>query len=298
MLLAALAGCSSGVKKTVNTDKNYPAFDVQNMDTTINPGDDFYDYVNGSWIKNHPIPADKNAISAFDELLERNRGDIREIIEEAASDKNAQQGSITRKIGTFYNSGMDTLSIEKLGLKPIEKFFEKIESIRNITDLQNVAAYFQTYQAGPFFYLFSNQDSKNSTSVIAGCYQAGIGLPERDYYFNNDGSTKKIREEYIVHVTKMFELLNEKPDEAAKNAQTVMKIETELAKASFTNVENQDPQKTYNKLTLEGLDKLAPEIDWKDYFKTAGYPDLSEVNIYQPVIFCRLEHNDENSSGR
>jgi putative endopeptidase len=288
IMLAVLDGCSSGVKKTANTDKDYPAFDIQNIDTTIKPGDDFYDYVNGSWIKNHPIPADKNAISAFDELLERNRSDIREIIEEAASDKNAQQGSITQKIGTFYNSGMDTLSIEKMGIKPIEKFFEKIGSVRNIKDLQNVAAYFQTYQAGPFFYLFSNQDSKNSTSVIAGCYQAGLGLPERDYYFNNDNSTKKIREEYIVHVTNMFELLNEKPDVAAKDALTVMKIETELAKASFTNIENQDPQKTYNKLTLEGLDKLAPEIGWKEYFKTAGYPGLSEVNIYQPSFFAEL----------
>ncbi len=288
IVLTVLAGCSSGTKKTVNADQNYPAFVVQNMDSTINPGDDFYDYVNGTWIKDHPIPADKNSISAFDELLERNRREIREIIDEAAADKNAPEGSITWKIGTFYNSGMDTLSIEQQGIKPIEKFLEKIDSIGDISDLQNVAAYLQTYQAAPFFYLFSNQDSKNSASVIAGCYQAGLGLPDRDYYFNNDGPTKKIREEYITHITNMFVLLNEKPGIAATNAQTVMKIETELAKASFTNVENQDPQKTYNKLTPEGLVKLAPEIEWKNYFKATGYPDLLEVNIYQPSFFKEL----------
>ena len=288
LAFALLEGCSTNVKNTVDTAEKYPALDVQNMDTTIKPGDDFYDYVNGTWIKNHPIPPDKNSISAFDELMEKNRHDIREIIEEAASDLNALPGSNTQKIGTFYNSGMDTVSIEQQGIKPIKKFFDKIDSIRNINDVQSVAAYFQTYQIGPFFYLFSNQDSKNSASVIAGCYQAGIGLPDRDYYFNNDGPTKKIREEYIVHLTKMFELLNDQPDVAAKNAQTVMKIETELAKASFTHVENQDPQKTYNKLTPEGLAKLSPDINWKSYFANVGYPDISEVNVYQPSFLKEL----------
>ncbi len=288
LAFALLEGCSTNVKNTVDTAEKYPALDVQNMDTTIKPGDDFYDYVNGTWIKNHPIPPDKNSISAFDELMEKNRHDIREIIEEAASDLNALPGSNTQKIGTFYNSGMDTVSIEQQGIKPIKKFFDKIDSIRNINDVQSVAAYFQTYQIGPFFYLFSNQDSKNSASVIAGCYQAGIGLPDRDYYFNNDGPTKKIREEYIVHLTKMFELLNDQPDVAAKNAQTVMKIETELAKASFTHVENQDPQKTYNKLTPEGLAKLSPDINWKSYFANVGYADISEVNVYQPSFLKEL----------
>lgn len=288
LAFALMEGCSTNVKKTADTAEKYPALDVQNMDTAIKPGDDFYDYVNGTWIKNHPVPPDKNSISAFDELMEKNRHDIREIIEEAASDKNAAPGSNTQKIGTFYNSGMDTVSIEQQGIKPIQKFFDKIDSIRNINDVQSVAAYFQTYQIGPFFYLFSNQDSKNSTSVIAGCYQAGIGLPDRDYYFNTDGPTKKIREEYLVHLTKMFELLNDNPDVAAKNAQTVMKIETELAKASFTHVENQDPQKTYNKLTPEGLAKLSPAINWKSYFANVGYPDISEVNVYQPSFLKEL----------
>ncbi len=288
LAFALLEGCSTNVKNTGDTAKKSPGFDVQNMDTTIKPGDDFFDYVNGTWIKNHPVPPDKNSISAFDELMEKNRHDIREIIEEAASDKNALPGSNAQKIGTFYNSGMDTVSIEQEGIKPVKKFFDKIDSIRNTNDLQSVVAYFQTYQISPFFYLFSNQDSKNSTSVIAGFYQAGIGLPDRDYYFNNDGPTKKIREEYIVHLTKMFGLLNDAPDVAARNAQTVMKMETELAKASFTHVENQDPQKTYNKVTPDGLTKLCPNIDWKSYFINAGYPGILEINVYQPSFLKEL----------
>jgi putative endopeptidase len=288
MALALMGGCTSGVKNSTDMKNVYPAFNVQNMDTTIKPGDDFYDYVNGTWIKNHPIPADKNAISAFDELLERNRQEIKGIIKKAAADKDAAQGSITQKIGTLYNSGMDTAAIDQQGIKPVQKFFDNIDSAASVTDILRVAAVLQTYQAGPFFDLFSNQDSKNSASVIAGCHQSGLGLPDRDYYFNNDGSTKKLREEYVRHMANMFILLGDEASAADKKAQTVMKIETELARASFTNVENQDPQKTYNKLTIDALNRLAPVIDWKAYFETTGYPAIAEVNIYQPSFFKEL----------
>ncbi len=283
-----LQACTSKVKNTTDSMKKYPAFDIQNMDTTIKPGDDFFTYTNGKWLKNNPIPADKNSRSSFDELIEKNRHDIREIIEEAAATKDVQAGSNTEKIGKFYNSGMDTLSIEQQGINPLKIFFDKIESIRSIADVQSVGAFLQSYQISPFFYLFSNQDSKNSTSMIAQCYQAGIGLPERDYYFNNDESTKKIREKYLIHLTKMFELLKDESSVAGKNAETIMKMETQLAKASFTNVENQDPQKTYNKVTDEGLNKLAPDINWKSYFTQVGYPVLHEVNIFQPSFMKEL----------
>jgi putative endopeptidase len=290
LALVLIQGCTSNVKNKVETVKKYPAFDVQNMDTKIKPGDDFYSYTNGTWLKNNPIPADKNSRSTFDELIEKNRHDIRGIIEEAASSKDVKPGSNTEKIGTFFNSGMDTVSIEKQGIAPLKGFFDKVESIKSISDVQSVGAYLQSYAISPFFSLFSNQDSKNSQSVIAQCFQAGIGLPDRDYYFTNDESTKKIREKYLIHLTKMFELLGDEQAVATKNAETVMKMETQLAKASFTNVENQDPQKTYNKVTIEGLNKLAPNIDWKSYFTQVGYPGLSEVNIYQPSFLIELNN--------
>ena len=119
-----MQGCSSKVKNTTDSVKQYPAFDVQNMDTTIKPGDDFFTYMNGTWLKNNPIPADKNSRSTFDELFERNRHDIREIIEEAAAVKDVQPGSNVEKIGAFYNSGMDTISIERLGLSPLKMFLD------------------------------------------------------------------------------------------------------------------------------------------------------------------------------
>jgi len=288
LTLALLQGCASKVKNATDSVKKYPEFDIQNMDTTLKPGDDFFTYTNGRWLKKNPIPADKNSRSSFDELIEKNRHDIKEIIVEAATAKDVQAGSNTEKIGMFYNSGMDSVSIEKQGVSPLKMFFDKIESIKTIADVQSVGAFLQTYQVSPFFYLFSRQDSKNSTSIIAQCFQAGLGLPERDYYFNDDASTKKIREKYLIHLTKMFELLKDEHGVAGKNAATIMKMETQLAKASFTNVENQDPQKTYNKVTIDGLNKLAPDINWHSYFTLVGYPGLSEINIYQPGFMKEL----------
>jgi putative endopeptidase len=288
LTLALIQGCTNNGKKRNAEVKIYPPFDVSNMDTSVKPGDDFYNYAVGTWLKNNPIPADKNSKNVFDELFERNRENIKEIIVDAAGSKDATEGSNKQKIGTFYNTGMDTVKITEQGLKPLQSFFDKIEAVKTAEDVQMAGAYLQSYSINPFFYLFSNQDSKNSANVIAQCYQAGIGLPERDYYFNNDESTKNIRKKYLEHLTKMFVLMKDEPAVADKNAQTVMAIETQLAKASFTNVENQDPQKTYNKFDLEGLNKLSPNIKWAAYFAQTGNPDLKEVNIYQPVFFTEL----------
>lgn len=286
LAFSMLFGCNT-VKKPADA-KKYPAFDVQNMDTTIKPGDDFFTFTNGAWLKSNAIPADKNSKDVFDELVERNRENIKEIITEAASSKDATRGSNKQKIGTFYNSGMDTVKINEQGLLPLKMFFDKIESIKTIDDVQMTGAFFQSYSINPFFYLFSNQDSKNSNNVIAQVYQAGIGLPERDYYFNNDVSTKKIREKYMIHLTKMFELMKDEPSVAEKNAGTIMAMETQLAKASFTNVENQDPQKTYNKFDIDGLNKLSQDIKWEAYFTQTGFPGLREINIYQPGYIKEL----------
>jgi len=259
MIVASiLAGCSGSSSKTAVTEQGYPAFDIRNMDRSVKPGDDFFTYANGTWLKNNPIPPDKNSVSSFEELFEKNRRDIRNIIEEAANTTNALPGSVTDKIGRFYNSGMDTASIEMQGIAPVRQFFDKIDSICTTADLQAVAAEFQTFGLSPFFELFAYQDYKNSKSMIANTWQSGLGLPDRDYYFNNDESTKKIRDAYLVHLDKMFRLLNDTPEMAAKNAAIVMRIEIQLAKASFTRVENQDPQKLYNKISMDELKKLAP----------------------------------------
>jgi putative endopeptidase len=285
ILVAAFAAACTGTNKDESDTANrFPAFEVQGMDTTIHPGDDFFAYVNGNWIKSHPIPEDKNSYSAFQELTDRNRDNIRSIIETTAAKKDIQPGSVEEKINFFFNSGMDTLSIDKQGIVPLGDLMAKIDGIKTITDVQSVAAIFQTYGMDPIFSIFPEADKKNSSMVIANFYQAGIGLPDRDYYFRTDDASQNIREAYVDHLTKMFLLLKDSPESAAKNAQTVIRLETQLARASFTHVENQDPVKTYNKMTLDALKKMAPEVDWSTYLKNIGYPQISEFNVYQPVF--------------
>lgn len=293
-ILAAIAAfifitaCTGNKKQSADKQETYPALDVKNMDTSVNPGDDFFMYVNGNWVKNNPIPADKDTWSAFDELAERNRNAIKSIIENAAKEKDTAEGSINTQIGKFYNSGMDTLEIEKDGIEPLKGMFSKIDSITTISDVQSVSAYLQTFNITPFFYVFPNSDQKNSEMVIANFYQAGIGLPDRDYYFRTDAESKKILEAYKIHLSKMFMLLKDQPEVAQKNAETVMDIETRFAKASFTKVENQDPQKTYNKFSIEELAKLSPNFDWQAFMVNIGYPQIREMNVFQPVFLKEL----------
>jgi putative endopeptidase len=288
--MSLLTDCNNNSAKQTDqkVTESAPAFEVKNMDKSVNPGDDFFDYVNGGWIKSHPIPSDKTIYGAFTELYEKNNNDVKTIIDEISKQKDAPKGSVAQKVRDFYNSGMDSAKIETLGLAPIQDFLDKINAIKTVEDVQKTAAFLTTYNFSPFFSISGSPDKKNSSINIAYIEQSGIGLPERDYYFNKDQSTEKIREAYVKYIGDMFELTGVKHETALKNAQTVMKIETQFAKASNTNVENQDPQKTYNKLTIEQLEKQAPNYDWKNFFSQIGYPDIKEVNISQPNFIKEL----------
>ncbi|MGD0341919.1 MAG: M13 family metallopeptidase [Bacteroidales bacterium] len=279
-------GCTGSQNK--KGSNSFEIFSVKNMDLNVRPGNDFFGYVNGTWNKNHPIPKDKSAYDAFEELSEKNRKDILDIFKEVSGTKNASIDIISQKIGNLYNSGMDTVKIEQLGIKPLDDFFLRVNNIKTVADVQEVASYLQPYGIAPFFAVFSNPDQKNSSMMIANTWQAGIGLPDRDYYFKTDEASKKIRDAYMVHLTKMFELLNDNHETASLNAQKVYNIEIQFAKASFTNVENQDPQKTYNKFTISELETLAPDFKWKLFLKNIGYPDISEFNIRQPSFIKGL----------
>jgi putative endopeptidase len=285
-IVIGLTILASGCKGTQNKKEiSAPeAFSVKNMDLSVKPGDDFFEYVNGTWIKSHPVPQDKSRYDAFEELAEANRENIMDIFKEISDPNAPSTDIISKKIGDLYKSGMDTVTIEQLGTKPLDDFFARVNGIKTIADVQDVASYLQQFGVYPFFAVFASPDQKNSSMMIANAWQTGIGLPERDYYFKTDDASKKIREAYKVHLEKMFLLLNDDPKTASSNAQTVFNIETQFAKVSFTNVENQDPQKTYNKFTLAELKTLTPAFDWVQYLKTIGYPGITEFNINQPAF--------------
>lgn len=266
--------------------------DTANLDRTCKPCDDFYHYVNGAWLKKNPVPPDYPSWGRFDELQERNRGQLREILEAAAKETNAPEGSTEQKIGDFYASCMDESKIEADGIKPLQPELERIDQIHDLPSLQAEIARlqgngehpgFQAGQANPLFGFRSTQDAKNSTQVIGSATQGGLGLPDRDYTKADDKS-KQIRDQYMEHVTKMFRLMGDDA-KATAEAKTVMGMETKLAESSMTRVERRDPDKTYHKMDLEQLAKLTPNFSWTAYFQDTGHPDISTVDVNQPKFF-------------
>ncbi len=268
--------------------KEEPAINIANMDTTVKPGDDFFKYANGNWLKNNPIPAQYSIYGSFEALKEENNKQLRGIMEATVADKNVKSGSIQQKIADFYSSGMDSAAIEKTGIKAVQTELDKIDAIKTTADLIKMVGYFHTTGVSLLFNFGSGQDDKNSTSVIAQLYQGGLGLPDRDYYVSKDKRSQEIRTEYVKHVSKIFELAGIKKEQADKDAASVMDIETQLANASSTRLELRDPIKNYNKMDLAGLKKIAPKFDWDQYFTAIGLKATNQINVGQPKFFTDM----------
>jgi putative endopeptidase len=262
--------------------KTEPALSAANMDTTVKPGDDFYRFANGNWLKNNPIPAEYSRYGAFEVLQKENHRQLKTIFDEASEDKKASAGSVNQKIRDFYNSGMDTVKIDESGISPLKPELDQIDAFSDVTSVQKMLI--QQHASGnyPLFYLFSSPDEKNSDQVIANTYQNGLGLPDRDYYLGDDPRSKEIRAKYLEHVARIFILAGSTDEQAATDAEVVIKIETELAKISSTRLELRDPIANYNKTDLAGLQQMAPEIDWKAYFEGINLQATGEINIGQP----------------
>ena len=261
------------------------AIDKNNMDLSINPGDDFFSYVNGTWNKNNPIPPDLGRYGSFDELIENNRKQINSIIEEASKNLKSVKGSAQQKIGDFYLSGMDEAKIDALGYEPIKKDLDKIKALNNKTDLIKFIAYSCSYGLSPLFYTGGAIDEKNSNNVIALLYQGGLGLPDRNYYFKEDERSKAVREEYVKYIGKMLKLIGNDEATATAKAKTIYDIELKFAEISFTKADLQEPSKNYNKMTLDELASLDNGFDWKLFFKEYGLPNPGDINVSQKPFF-------------
>jgi len=273
-----IVGCGPKKNGTTNEDT---AINIANMDTTIRPGDDFYLYANGNWMKNNPIPADNSRWGAFETLMEENYKQLQTIMDEAATAKDVKPGSVQQKIGDFFATGMDSTKIERAGIKAIQPELDKISAVKTPLDVQRHIAYMQASGMSTLFYFYAAQDEKNSNAIIANFHQGGLGLADRDYYLATDDRSKEIRGEYVKHIAKMFELTGETKEKAANIATQIMQLETQLAKASSTRLELRDPIANYNKTNLEGLKKMVPQYDWTAYFQTLGLPKNDEINVGQ-----------------
>src|SRR5882762_5966949 len=263
-------------------------FDTANLDKTCKPCDDFYRFAMGGWMKSNPIPPEYPSWGTFAQLADKNQQNLKQILEAAAAAQ-AAPGSNEQKIGDFYASCMDGTAIDAAGTKPLEPELARIAEIKSVADLQAEAERLQSRGVGALFRFGSNQDAKDSTRVIGGAFQGGLGLPEREYYLKEDDKSKQLRETYTKHVAKMFELLGDPADKLAAEAGTILKIETALATASMKNTDLRDPDKTYHKMMLADLKALTPNFSWEAYFRAAEHPELKEINVGQPDFFRALD---------
>ena len=287
LTLVAFGSSETSIGNT-STSGHEKAFDSGSMNLSVKPGDDFYEYAEGTWIKNHPVPANKYRYGESEIVEDRTYDRVKGIVESAANNTTAPEGSHEQMIGEFYRMGMDNATLENQRLDPIKDELKMIDNISNISDIQTVSTQMMDYGMGPFFSMYAAPDNKNSKVMIAILTQGGLGLPDRDFYLRQDNESIKTREQYLTHVARMFVFLGDNPEIAENNARTVMRIETRLANASFTNVDNTDEIKTYNKMSLEELGAFAPGMNWSHLFSTLRRPDVAEVNVRNPSFFKEL----------
>jgi putative endopeptidase len=265
--------------------QNGHGYDLASLDKNTPACTDFYQYANGGWLAANPIPPAYSSWGVANILNEKTRDLLHEILEAAAKNTNAPKGSSEQKVGDYYATCMDEAAIEAAGLKPLEPEFAAIAKINDQKSLQAYIAHLHTYGINVVFNSGSTQDFKNSAEVTEGVIQSGLGLPDRDYYTKTDDRSKMIRDEYLKHVARMFELMGDDADKAAAAAKTIMALETKMAEVSLTRVELRDPEKLYHRMTMVQMKDVAPGFDWPAYFKNIGLKREADVNVATPKFF-------------
>ncbi|CCZ06042.1 M13 family metallopeptidase [uncultured Culturomica sp.] len=263
--------------------KDVAGIDPANLDTTVMPGTDFYQYACGGWMKAHPLTAEYARFGSFDLLAENNREQLKSLIGELAAKPEAP-GSVAQKIGDLYNVAMDSVKLNADGVEPIRGELEKIAAITDVKEMSEIVAEMRRKGFDAYFVLGVGADEKNSAMNIVYAYQSGMSLGEREYYLDNDDHTREIREKYREHVANMFRLAGFTDEEARKDADAVLKVETMLAEAAYDNVKLRDPQANYHKMKVTDLKREVPGIDWDVYLAAAGLGGIKELNVGQPEV--------------
>lgn len=266
-------------KKAVNS-----GIDRSDLDLKVDPTVNFFDYATGGWRAKNPIPNDESRWGSFNVLADNNIQQLRSILREAAI---TPQDQLETMLGAFYTSGLDTKSIDAVGLTPIKEDLQRIAATTTKEELLNTIVSFHKQNIFPYFGYCSTQDEKNSQRMIGLLWQSGLGLPERDYYLRTDADSQQLLAKYREYVASTFCLLGDSPQAAKREADAVMAIETKLAKYSLPAAELRDPQKVYNLMSRSQLMSLAPGFDWDAYFKAMGTPNLTELNVGIPDFVAK-----------
>lgn len=283
--LITFTSCGGDAKKEESSAAKNTGIDIANIDSTAKPTDDFYQFVNGTWIKNNAIPESESRWGSFNELEKLNKAKLLTILQDASADKTAKAGSNTQKIGDFFSVAMDSVKLNKDAITPLNDEFAAIENVKTSEDLIKELAHLHTIGVGAMFGGYIGQDPKISSQYVTQLGQGGISLPDRDYYTNKDERTLGIQKAYKSHLVNMFVLLGDKKDVAEKNAKTVYDIETNFAKSSMTNIEMRDPVIQYNKKSFKLLAEMTPNFNWQTYFEAIGLKAVDTVIVAQPEFF-------------
>lgn len=285
-IVAVVMSCNSNNKVDNKVEeKKITGIELQNMDTNVKPGVDFFAYANGGWLKANPMGEEFSRFGAFEVLEKMNNERIKSLITELSAKKDVKKGSIEQKIGDFYKSAMDTNAINNKGFDPIKPILAKVDEIKSATEIPALHAELNSKGIYPFFYFYAAQDEKNSTRIIANMHQGGLGLPDRDYYTEKGQHFADIRAKYVVHIANIFKLIDMDEKSAQDAANKILAIETKLAAASMTMKERRDPNMLYNLTKIDDFAKSAKGYDFKTYFEGLGLSNLTELNVNQPKFF-------------
>lgn len=290
--MVAMSGCSkSPVKETVKVD----AINLANLDTTVAPGTDFYQYACGGWIEKNPLKPEYSRFGTFDQLRNDNEEQLRTLINELGTTPQ-EAGSVAWKIGTLYEMGLDSVKLNNEGMAPVKDQLEAIQRLGTKADVAKMVAVLHKEGMAPFFALFVDADEKNSSMNIVQLYQAGIGMGDRDYYLLDDEGTMKMRDAYKQFINRLFTLTGASPEQAEAAVNAVMKIETGIAEISFSREDLRDSQKNYNKIKLDEFKAKNNPIEWDVYFESMGLMEIEYLDAKQLPFYGALDEFLKNVS--
>jgi putative endopeptidase len=266
-----------------------PGIDVSLMDKTVRPQDDFFQFVNGDWLKKTEIPSDRTRWGSFDELRQNTDKDALLILKEATKNPAYTSNTDQGKAVGLYETIMDTVTRNKQGVSPLKPYLAKINSVKNVKDLQALLIEMEPLGGLGFFGVGIGADPKNSNRNVVNIGLAGVGLPDRDYYVSEDADSKEKREKYVTHVARMLQFLGQKPAQSKTDAAKILALETEMSVPRLDRVERRDDRKTYNPMRVADLQKLTPSINWNTYLNGVGLTNIDSVIVSQPKYMASLE---------
>ena len=287
MLVVALF--SAALTGSLAAQAQTKPIDPANIDTSCAPCKDFFQFANGGWLQRSEIPGDLPRWGSFNELQEQNYAALKDVLTEAAGNAPTARDPNTRKLGTFYGTCMDSAAVESAGITPLQGELDQIATIKDRREVETAIARLHRLGIPAAFVFQSKPDAKKSTRTIAEVYQAGLGMPDRDYYTKSDSAAEKVRDEYVQHVARMLQRAGEDSASSAASTQAIMRLETALANASMTREAQRDPESLYHLTTAAGLQKMAPGFTWSGYLKNLGLRGIREVNVAQPQFLGTVD---------